>query len=154
MRKLGYEDLHSISLDPDRDNGTMPPFKIFLARHNSKTVKDAKVTLAENLAKQIYSWIKEGRTIWDKKERFIRPVKNSDFAVLSRSRAIYPVLEEAFGKFGIKTIEDRSNDFFSRGEVNDAVCMLRAIVDENDTFALTGWLLSHLPAREVDQHAA
>ena len=152
MRKLGYEDLHSISLDPDRDNGTMPPFKIFLARHNSKTVKDAKVTLAENLAKQIYSWIKEGRTIWDKKERFIRPVKNSDFAVLSRSRAIYPVLEEAFGKFGIKTIEDRSNDFFSRGEVNDAVCMLRAIVDENDTFALTGWLLS--PFSGVDEEKA
>ena len=152
MRKLGYERLQSIYLGPDRDDGTMPPFKIILARHNSRTVKDAQKILAENLAQKIYLWVKEGRTIWDKKEKFIRSVKYSDFAVLSRSRTIYPILEEAFKRFGIKTIQDRSNDFFSRGEVNDAVCMLRAIADVNDNFALTGWLLS--PFSGVDEEEA
>ena len=149
MKGLKYNKLWPAHFGETRDGGTMPVFKIMLARHDRSSTNEARKNLAENLALKIYSWVNEGRTVWDKREGIIRPVKYSDFAVLSRSRGIYPTLEEAFERFGIKTIQDTSNDFFSRGEVNDVVCLLRAAADVNDSFALTGWLMS--PFSGIDE---
>ena len=151
MKKLTYNKLWPAHFGEERDGGTMPTLRILLARYSNKTTRAAKKNLAENLAQRIYTWGKEGKTIWDKKDRVIRPVRYSDFAVLSRSRGIYPVLEEAFEKFGIKTIQDRSNDFFSRGEINDVVCLLRTVVDLNDSLALLGWLLSPLSGIDEEE---
>ena len=150
MAGLRYERLNApVSVDEKRDSGTMPDVKIFLARH-SKDSKQAKKVLAENLAKNIAQWVKEERTIWDKENKLIRPVKFSDFAILSRSRTIYETLEEALLKFNIPSVLDKSTDYFSRGEVNDVICTLRAAADFNDSFSVMGWLMSPFSGVRLD----
>lgn len=151
MAGLRYESLNpSPNADEKRDSGTMPEVKIFLARHSQES-KPAKKILAENLAKNIAQWVKEGRTIWDKEQKSIRAVKFSDFAILSRSRSIYETLEEALAKFNIPLIQDKSTDYFSRGEVNDVICTLRAAADFNDSFSVMGWLMSPFSGVELDK---
>lgn len=142
MKELKFEGLNPAVDDGERNSGTMPGFKIFLARNNQTNREEALKNLADELAYNIAKWVQEGRTIWDKQEKIIRPVKFSDFAILSRSRNIFPTLEESLEHFGIRTIQDKSTDYFSRGEINDVVCMLRAAGDFTDDFAVSGWLLS------------
>ena len=151
MAKLKYESLNPANIDDLRDSGTMPDFKILLATHG-RSSQDAKKILADNLAKNIAEWVKEGRTIWDKAGKIIRPVKFSDFAILSRSRGIYDILEESLNKFNIPSIQDKSSDFFSRGEINDVICMLRAAADFHDDFSVMGWLMS--PFSRLSQNKA
>ena len=161
MKGLTYEKLHTPQSplskgrcleETERFSGSMPDFKIILTDTADKTTEEARRILAEDIAFRISNWVKEGRTIWDKTQRKIRPVKFSDFAVLSRSRNVYPVLEEAFNKFNIKSIQDKSTDYFTRGEINDVVCLLRAAADFNDDFSVTGWLMS--PFSGVDENEA
>ena len=152
MRELKYEKLNTPSDVGERDLGTMPDFKIILGKTEEKTSAEAQKILAENIAFDISKWVEEGRTIWDKKQKALRPVKFSDFAVISRSRNIYPILEEAFEKFNIKSIQDKSNDYFTRGEIGDVVCLLRAAADFNDDFSVTGWFMS--PFSGVDEDEA
>ena len=142
MEGLKFEGLNAAANDSLRDSGTMPDFRIILAHRNNTNTQEALKNLADELAYNIALWVKEGRTIWDKQEKIIRPVKFSDFAVLSRSRNIFPTLEESLEHFGIKSIQDKSTDYFSRGEINDVVCMLRAAGDFSDDFAVSGWLMS------------
>ena len=142
MHGLSYKFLKSRSEFAARNDGTMPVFTVILAPHNQNNTADGRKNLAEELARQIYNWVNEERTIWDKKDKAIRRVKFSDFAILTPSRSIYPVLEEALERFGIKSIQDKSTDYFSRGEINDVVCLLRAAADMSDDFAAAGWLMS------------
>ncbi|MBQ7594199.1 MAG: UvrD-helicase domain-containing protein [Synergistaceae bacterium] len=142
MEGLYYNSLNSAVNESERNSGTMPDFRVYLARHDKNNTNEARKILADNIACKIASWVKDELTIWDKREKVIRPVKFSDFAILSRSRSIYPVLEEALNKFGIKSVQDKSTDYFSRGEVNDVVCLLRAAANFNDHFAVAGWLMS------------
>ena len=142
MNKLLYHPVKPITSGTERDSGTMPKFTVILSPHDRSSLEQARKNLAEELARNIYDWVNEGRTIWDKKAKAIRPVKYSDFAVLTPARSIYPVLEEALERFGIKSIQDKSTDYFARGEVSDVVCLLRAAADMNDDFAVSGWLMS------------
>ena len=142
MTGLTYPPLKAISADADRNGGTMPVFSVILAPHNQNNTADGRKNLAEELARHIYDWESKGRTIWDKKAKTLRAVQFSDFAILTPSRSIYPVLEEALERFGIKSIQDKSTDYFSRGEIYDVVCLLRAAADMSDDFAVAGWLMS------------
>ena len=137
MSRIKFDALESAR----NEDGTMPDFKIILAV-NEKDLSDTRKILAEELAFNISKWVSEGRTIWDKKAKIIRPVKFSDFTVLSRTRSVYPYIEEALEKFNIPSIRDRSEDFFTRGEIGDVVCMLRAAADFSDDFSVMGWLMS------------
>ena len=150
MHGLKYESLHSAVDGGERDSGTVPPFEIILARYES-SLPEAKKNLAEELARKIFSWVRDGLTIWDKAGKEIRPVKFSDFAVLSRSRGVYSEIEEALEKFNIPSVRDRSEDFFTRGEIGDAVCTLRAAADINDSFAVAGWLMSPFSGVSEDE---
>ncbi len=151
MKGVKYNPLDPANPDIERESGTMPDFRIFLAR-NDGGVEASKRLLAEHLAAKISSWVEGGLTVWDKKEKIIRAVKFSDFAILSRRRACFPILEEVLEKYGIPSVQDRSNDYFNRGEIGDVVCILRAAADMNDDFAVTGWLMS--PFSGVDEHNA
>ena len=142
MNKLFYHPVKPITSESERDSGTMPKFMVILSPHNQGTLAQGRQYLAEELARNIYGWVNSGKTIWDKKDRLIRPVKYSDFAVLTPARSIYPVLEDALERFGIKSIQDKSTDYFARGEVSDVVCLLRAAADMQDDFAVSGWLMS------------
>lgn len=144
MRELTYKPIKPVIRDTERDTGTMPVFKVIVAPHDTSTVIQGRRNLAEELARNIHDWVKSERTIWDKKERVIRPVMYSDIAILAPARSIYPILEEALERFGIKSIQDKSTDYFARVEINDVVCLLRATADMNDAFAVAGWLMSPL----------
>ena len=152
MKGLKYESLSPSENESERNSGNMPEFMVILAPHNSKTTQQGRKNLADELAKNISDWVKESRTIWDKKEKLIRPVKFSDFAILTPSRNIYPVIEESLEQLGIKSIQDKSTDYFSRIEINDVVCLLRAVADMNDDFSVIGWLMS--PFSGVDENTA
>lgn len=152
MSGLRFEHVEPAQNNSERESGTMPDFMVILVPHNINTTNEAREILADNIAYKIALWVKEGRTIWDKDEKIIRPVRFSDFAILSRSRNIYETLEKSLDKLNIKSVQDRSNDFFSRGEINDVVCMLRAAADVSDDFAVAGWLMS--PFSGVDEDRA
>ena len=141
MRGLKYERLGPAVDEGERNSGTVPPFEIILARYE-KNSQEARKNLADELAKKILLFVNDGLTIWDKTAKEIRPVKYSDFAVLSRSRSVYDDIEASFGKFNIPSVRDSSEGFFTRGEIGDAVCMLRAAANINDGFAVAGWLMS------------
>ncbi|MBQ9389984.1 MAG: UvrD-helicase domain-containing protein, partial [Synergistaceae bacterium] len=141
MKGVKYKPLDSANPDVERSSGTMPGFKIFLLRNDGKAEGNKKI-LAEHLAAQISSWVNEGLTVWDKSQKLIRPVKFSDFAILTRGRGCFQILEEAFESLGIPSIQDRSKEYFSRGEIGDVICTLRAAANMNDDFSVTGWLMS------------
>ena len=132
-----------------RNSETMPDFKIIFAENNNGLTETRRV-LAEKLALKISKWVLEGKTIWDKNEKKIRPVKFSDFTVLTRSRNVFGNIEAAFEKFNIPSVRDRSQDFFTRGEIGDAVCMLRAAADFNDYYSVMGWLMSPFSGASED----
>ena len=150
MKDVKYNSLSAAGNDVERESGTMPEFKIYLLRNDAQTA-DSKQILAENLASKISSWVEKGLTIWDKKEKIIRPVKFSDFAILARGRGSFTILEDALEKFGIPSIQDRSRDYFNRGEIGDVVCTLRAAADFNDDFSVTGWLMSPFSGVSEDE---
>ena len=142
MNGLKYDRLHPVDPKHGRSSGTIPEFEAIIAYDSKSTLTQARKNLAENLARKIYEWVDKSVTIWDKKQEETRSVKFSDFAVLTPARSIFPVLEDALARFGIKSIRDKSGDFFGRGEINDVVCLLRAAADMNDDFAVSGWLMS------------
>lgn len=141
MRGVKYNSLEAEDSGTLRATGTMPDFRVYLLRNDSGA-KASREILAAKLAAKISSWVSEGRTVWDKEHSVIRPVKFSDFAVLSRGRGCFTALEEALERYGIPSVQDRSNDYFSRGEIGDIVCTLRAAADFGDDFSVMGWLMS------------
>lgn len=152
MRGLKYQSINAVTSGTGRDSGTMPDFMIILSPHDNNTLEQGRKNLADELARNIVSWVSSEKTIWDKHKKIIRPVKFSDFAILVPARSIYPILEESLERFGIKSIQDKSTDYFARGELHDIVCLLRAAADMNDDFAVSGWLMS--PFSGVNQDDA
>ncbi len=96
--------------------------------------------LAGRLAAQLASL--RGRAAWDKNTSRPRPLGWRDMAVLVPGRTHYPSLQEAFEAAGIPAVFQKSQGFFSRGEVFDLVCLLRALAEPDDRLALGGWLVS------------
>ncbi|MBQ7544084.1 MAG: UvrD-helicase domain-containing protein [Synergistaceae bacterium] len=138
MSSLSYSMLNHVS----RAYGDMPTFTLILAEDTRDTLEESRKNLADELAKEIYGWVHNKFTVWDKKARIVREVKYSDFAILTPSRSVFPILEEALSRFGIKSIRDKSTGFFTRGEISDVVCLMRAASGMNDDFAVAGWLMS------------
>ena len=118
MRKLTFEPLRAAENESERDTGTMPDFRIILAQNDSKSAEEARKKLADVLAREIARYVREKLTIWDKEEKRIRPVQFSDFAILSRSRSCFDILEDALAHYGIKSVRDKSDEFFGRGEIS------------------------------------
>lgn len=85
----------------------------------------------------------KGRPLWDGETAEARPATWRDMAVLVPTRNAYALLEEVFcWERGLPAVFLGRKAFFSRGEVRDAVCLLRALADDGDDLALAGWLAS------------
>ncbi len=141
MKNVKYNALSPANSEDGRESGTMPDFGVYLLRNDNGADASRKI-LADDLAGKISSWVNDGLTIWDKTQKFTRPVKYSDFAILTRSRGCFSIIEEALERYGIPSIQDRSNEYFSRGEIGDIVCTLRAAANMYDDFSVMGWLMS------------
>ncbi|GHV33228.1 exodeoxyribonuclease V [Synergistales bacterium] len=139
MKGLKFEPLTAPKRPTDsggglRDGASVEPFTLLLGASDE--------LLSRKLARMLAAWSSEGRTVWDKKERLLRPVRWRDFAVLTPSRARYAQLEAAFAEEGIPVVLEKSRSYFARGEIADIVNTLKAAAFPNDESALAGWLSS------------
>ena len=100
------------------------------------------------LADRIREMVTSGATVWDSDdtgEFALRPVRFGDIAVLVPSRTFYDILEKVFVEDrGIPTYFEGNRNYFERGEVRDAVRLLEAISDPEDTLAMASFLASPL----------
>jgi ATP-dependent exoDNAse (exonuclease V) beta subunit len=150
MEGLKFEPL-SVPEAPERELGTVPPFTVLLSVRK-KRGDNARERLDESLARTFARCVREERTIWDKGQRCLRPVRWKDFAVLTPTRSEYEILEAAFEKEGVPVAFEKSMSYFSRGEIIDVVNTLKTAAFPDDETALGGWLaspFSGVPQSEV-----
>jgi ATP-dependent exoDNAse (exonuclease V) beta subunit len=150
MEGLKFEPL-SVPELPERQLATVPPFTLLLSVKKGRG-DNARERLDVGLARMFARHVKEGRTIWDKERRCLRPVRWKDFAVLTPTRGEYEILEAAFEEEGVPVVFEKSMSYFSRGEVVDVVNTLRVAAFPDDETALGGWLaspFSGVPQQEV-----
>jgi ATP-dependent exoDNAse (exonuclease V) beta subunit len=96
--------------------------------------------LARRLGELFLSF--RGTPVWDKEERRARECTFRDMAVLLPSRTGYVPLEEALGELHIPVRLEKSQEYFARGEILDAVAWLNALADSHNDIALGGYLSS------------
>ena len=142
LASLKFEPLSPAPTEEERSGGTIPPFSVLLSVREGRGLTGARERLAHELGRRIVAWVSEGRTVWDKEERGLRPVRYSDFAVLVRSRGTHDLLERVLAAEGVPAVQDLSRGYFARGEVEDVICLLRAASDPTDDAAVAGWLFS------------
>ncbi|MCL2010996.1 MAG: UvrD-helicase domain-containing protein, partial [Synergistaceae bacterium] len=137
---------------PERELAAVPPFTLLLSVRKGREAGAARERLAAALAGMMAGFVEEGRAVWDKENRCLRPMSWRDIAVLTPTRGEYGVLEAAFEKRGIPASFEKNRSYFSRGEVTDVVNVLRAAAFPDDETALAGWLSS--PFSGVSQREA
>ena len=142
LSQLKFEPLSPAPAEEDRNKGTVPPFSVLLSVKGGRPLDETREQLAHELGRKIAAWVSEGRTVWDKEEQALRPVRYGDFAVLARNRGTHDILERALAAEGVPAVQDLSRGYFARGEVEDVICLLRAAADPEDDAAVAGWLLS------------
>ncbi len=150
MSRLEFEPL-SPARSGERGAGTTAPFSVLLAVKEGRAVVKARRQLAGALARRVARWVDEGCTVWDKGLNVLRPLRYGDFAVLARTRGSHELLEDAFAAAGVPAVQDRSRDYFSRGEVTDVICLLRAAEDWEDGAAVFGWLMSPFSGVPIEE---
>jgi ATP-dependent exoDNAse (exonuclease V) beta subunit len=149
MRSLKFEPLSAppgnceSANAPERELSSIRPLTVLLSVKEGRETLSARERLAERLARLFRGWVEDGETVWDKRERRLRPVRWRDFAVLAPTRGAYDVLETVFEKEGVPAAFSKSMNYFARGEVTDVINTLRAAAfPEDDEAALAGWLAS------------
>ena len=160
LARLKFEPLDpapAVGADARRNEGTTPPFSMMLSAAEGRRIKEPRERLAYALARRISGWVREGRTVWDRQDHQLRPLRWKDFAVLARKRTCHELLELALKEEGIPTVQDKSKNYMARGEVGDVISLLRAAADPEDDVAVAGWLFSpfsDVPEEEAVQRLA
>ncbi|MDR2175982.1 MAG: UvrD-helicase domain-containing protein [Synergistaceae bacterium] len=143
MRSLKFEPLSAPEPgDPDRELSSIRPLTVLLAVKKGRELRPAHARLAAHLARLFKRCVEDQKTVWDKQERRLRPVRWRDFAVLTPTRGVYEVLEAAFEREGVPAAFAKSMGYFTRGEVTDVINTLKAAAFPEDEAALAGWLAS------------
>lgn len=124
-----------------------PPVCLLLETRREDPVSgetEKKPVIRRRLADRLAGHLAElrGKSAWDKDQGALRPLSWRDMAVLVPGRTHYPALQDAFEAAGIPAVFQKSQGFFSRGEVFDLVSLLKALADPGDRAALAGWLAS------------
>jgi ATP-dependent exoDNAse (exonuclease V) beta subunit len=140
MEGLKFEPL-SVPELPERQLAAVPPFTLLLSVKKERG-DNARERLDLGLARMFVRWVEEGRTVWDKERRCLRPARWRDFAVLTPTRSEYETLEAVFEEEGVPVAFEKSMSYFSRGEIVDVVSTLRTAAFPDDETALAGWLAS------------
>jgi ATP-dependent exoDNAse (exonuclease V) beta subunit len=155
---VAYEALVGPSDAPwweDRNALRTPAVNLLLEMHREDPESEEKEKkaavrgrLAARLASQLASL--RGKPAWDKEHCNVRPLEWRDMAVLVPGRNHYSSLQDAFEAAGIPAVFQKSQGFFSRGEVFDLVETLRALAEPDDRLALSGWLVSPFSGLEKE----
>jgi ATP-dependent exoDNAse (exonuclease V) beta subunit len=112
-------------------------------------VEERRQILARRLGELFLSF--RGTLIWDKEQSCSRPCTFRDMAVLLPSRTGYVPLETALGELDIPVRLEKSQEYFSRGEILDAVAWLNALADPENNLALAGFLSSPFSPLSLEQ---
>ena len=172
IKGLKYEDL-SGDADRERDSGTLPMMAMLIEKQDKRAAKkepdhdgeasiggerevkekidEVKKRLLGKLTETILHWKAGGSTVWDSKEKCLRPFEWGDCAVLTQTRASWTLIEDAFSKAGIPLSAEGNVSWFEHTEVTDIVNMLRAIAFPEDELSNTGWRGSFLSPRDKDR---
>jgi ATP-dependent exoDNAse (exonuclease V) beta subunit len=155
---VAYEALVGPSDAPwweDRNALRTPAVNLLLETHREDPESEEKEKkaavrgrLTARLASQLASL--RGKPAWDKEHCNVRPLEWRDMAVLVPGRNHYSSLQDAFEAAGIPAVFQKSQGFFSRGEVFDLVETLRALAEPDDRLALSGWLVSPFSGLEKE----
>ncbi len=111
--------------------------------------EERRQILARRLGELFLSF--RGTPIWDKEQNCSRPCTFRDMAVLLPSRTGYVALETALGELDIPVRLEKSQEYFSRGEILDAVAWLNALADPANDLALAGFLSSPFSPLSLEQ---
>ncbi|GHS95795.1 exodeoxyribonuclease V [Synergistales bacterium] len=144
MKELKFEPLtaHEANGEGGRPDSSVKPVTLVISVTEMGNADAADELLARKLARLFAAWKRDCRTVWDKKERKLRPVRWRDFAVLSPSRTKYSLWETVFAEEGIPVVLEKGKSYFARGEVTDIVNTLKAAAFPDDEASLAGWLSS------------
>jgi len=95
---------------------------------------------ADRLARLIRSWIDEGRPVFDKAARAVRPIRAGDVAILFKSNDAFRHYERALPDVGLDYHVTGGSAYHAQQEVLDLTNLLAAIDDPHDSLALAGAL--------------
>ncbi len=135
-----------------RQETTVTPFELLIPDtqdlEEGLNTEGIRIAVLRMLSDRILEAIDKGSTVWDSDGAGgfdARPVSFRDFAVLVPSRAFYDQIEQVFiEERGIPTYFEGNRNYFGRGEVRDAVRLLEAAADPDDTLAMSSFLASPL----------
>ena len=94
------------------------------------------------IAEEIERLLAEGRLVWDRDDREMRPARPGDIAILLRRFRHVHVFQQALDTHGITAATPSGTGFFTRQEVLDCINLLRWLAEPQDDLALSGVLRS------------
>ena len=97
---------------------------------------------ADVIAEEIERLLAEGRLVWDRDDREMRPARPGDIAILLRRFRHVHVFQQALDTRGITAATPSGTGFFTRQEVFDCLNLLRWLAEPQDELALSGVLRS------------
>ena len=97
---------------------------------------------ADVIAEEIERLLAEGRLVWDRDDREMRPARPGDIAILLRRFRHVHVFQQALDTHGITAATPSGTGFFTRQEVLDCINLLRWLAEPQDDLALSGVLRS------------
>ena len=97
---------------------------------------------ADVIAEEIERRLAEGRLVWDRDDREMRPARPGDIAILLRRFRHVHVFQQALDTHGITAATPSGTGFFTRQEVLDCINLLRWLAEPQDDLALSGMLRS------------
>ena len=97
---------------------------------------------ADVIAEEIERLLAEGRLVWDRDDREMRPARPGDIAILLRRFRHVHVFQQALETHGISAATPSGTGFFTRQEVLDCINLLRWLAEPQDDLALSGVLRS------------
>jgi ATP-dependent helicase/nuclease subunit A len=95
---------------------------------------------ARFIAAEINRLIDSGLTVWDKDRKELRPVKPSDIAILSRTRAPLDIYIDELVNIGIPAVNSGGGDLLETRTAKDMTALLRFVSDPSDDIALVSLL--------------
>lgn len=133
------QDLHQ-SLDGHRS--THPQTGPFVQVLEFPDEPGARRAEARHLARLVRQMTDGAQPVWDKRAGTYRPAEPRDFAVLVRNQNSLPDLLDAFTEAGLPAVHTSGEDLLGTGEAQDALSLLKFLVNPLDDLALLSVLRS------------
>ena len=109
---------------------------------NDADVAELRNIESKYISSEIASILNDELIVWDRSDKVHRPVRPSDIAILSRTRAPLNVYIEDLLKAGVPAVNTGGGDLLDTQVAKDLSCLLRFAADPADDIALVAILRS------------